>query len=199
MKSPSEDNDRVLRPHTYDGIQEYDQRLPNWWLFTLYGAIAFSLVYWVFYHQWHAGLEPGVAVESELRNNRELATRGAVVLDDALMWKKSQDASIVDAGKATFQAYCVTCHLPTLTGLIGPNLIDEYWLHGGRPTEVINTITNGEVTKGMPSWGPVLGKQKIVEVTAYIFSFHHEGEPIKQAPPWVPGQPMQVTTPTAGN
>lgn len=181
-----------VRPHSYDGIQEYDHRLPNWWLFTLYGAIAFAIGYWIFYHQLHIGLEPGPRVEQEIRDNQNLAARSSGVLTDDIFWQLSRDPKVTDAGKATFMANCASCHTPALTGLIGPNLIDEYWLHGGTPMEVFKTINTGVLEKGMPTWGPVLGKQKITEVEAFIFSFHKQGEPIKQAPPWIPGQPMQL-------
>jgi cytochrome c oxidase cbb3-type subunit 3 len=197
MKIPTEEQEPV-RPHTYDGIQEYDKRLPNWWLFTLYGAIAYAVVYWMFYHEFHIGLEPGVAVEMQITENRAAANRNANVLSDDLIWKLSQDAQTVDAGKATFLANCASCHLATLTGQIGPNLIDEYWIHGGTPLEVIKTIDKGVLEKGMPTWGPVLGNQKITEVAAFIFSHHKKGEAIKQAPPWIPGQPMQLPA-TAAN
>jgi len=193
---PAEEQEPV-RPHTYDGIQEYDKRLPNWWLFTLYGAIFYAVVYWIYYHEFHLGLEPGVAVELQITENRTAANRNANVLSDDLIWKLSQDPQTVEAGKATFLANCASCHLATLTGQIGPNLIDEYWLHGGKPLEVIQTINKGVLEKGMPTWGPVLGNQKITEVAAFIFSYHKKGEPIKPAPPWIPGQPMQV--PTASN
>jgi len=92
---------------------------------------------------------------------------------------------------------CVACHLPDLKGQIGPNLVDEFWLHGGQPLEMVKLINTGILEKGMPNWAQVLGQEKIKDVTAYILSFHKEGEPIKQAPPWIPGQPMQI--PAAAN
>jgi len=189
MKNPAEENG-PLRPHSYDGIHEYDKRLPNWWLFTLYATIAYSIVYWVVYHQFHAGLEPGLAVETTMRENQQIAAHRATVLSDELLWKMSRDPQVVAMGKTTFDNMCASCHLPTLTGQIGPNLIDEFWLHGGQPLALVKTINDGVVAKGMIAWAPVLGQQKITEVTAYILSYHQEGEPIKQAPPWVPGQSM---------
>jgi cytochrome c oxidase cbb3-type subunit 3 len=199
MKNPTDhEEEDALRPHSYDGIQEYDKRLPNWWLFTLYGAIVYAIVYWIYYHQFHIGLEPGIAVELQMKDNQIAVARNSSELSDDTLWRMSRDPKIVDVGKATFLANCASCHLATLTGQIGPNLVDEYWIHGGKPMEVMTTITNGVLEKGMPTWGPVLGKQKITEVAAFIYSFHKEGEPIKQAPPWIPGQPMQLPS-TAGN
>jgi cytochrome c oxidase cbb3-type subunit 3 len=195
MKTPAEVPE-PLRPHSYDGIQEYDKRLPNWWLFTLYGAIAFSIGYWVFYHQLHVGLEPGLAVQAQMQANQQAAARSQGVLTDDLLWDMSRDPKVVAAGKATYDTTCVSCHLPTLTGQIGPNLIDEFWIHGGTPLAVVKTINEGVLEKGMPTWAPVLGQQKITEVTAFILSHHKQGEPIKPAPPWVPGQITPPAAPT---
>ena len=71
---------------------------------------------------------------------------------------------------------------------IGPDLTDTAWIHGGRPTEIYATVTNGVLIKGMPTWGPVLGAKKISETVAYILSKHTEGEPIT-VDPNLPGTP----------
>jgi cytochrome c oxidase cbb3-type subunit 3 len=65
---------------------------------------------------------------------------------------------------------------------IGPDLTDTTWVHGGKPTEVYDLIMKGVLTKGMPTWGPVLGAKKVGEVTAYIMSKHKEGEQVILAP-----------------
>lgn len=178
-----------LRPHTYDGILEYDKRLPNWWLFTLYGAIVFSIGYWAWYHTYQMAPEPGVALTEQMAENQRLAARASGVLDDDALWAMARDAKVVAAGKATFEATCASCHLATLTGAIGPNLIDQSWVHGGKPLEVVKVITEGVLAKGMPSWAPILGQQKITEVAAYIMSHHKPGEPITIAPWTMPGVP----------
>lgn len=172
-----------IRPHVFDGIQEYDKRLPNWWLNTLYLTIAFWVGYWG-YHEWlHLGQDGAQTVDAAMA---KIATErlGAATVDDASLWKMSQDATFVEAGKATFNANCSACHLASLRGksespaAIGPDLVDTIWIHGGRPTEIHDLITKGVITKGMPTWGPVLGAKKITEVAAYILSHHHEGEAV---------------------
>ncbi len=178
--TPPED---PIRPHVFDGIQEYDKRLPNWWLYTLYITIVFWLGYWSYYEWLHYGETNTQVVETALQKIQ--ADRLSVAkVDDATLWTMSQNATFVEAGKATFAANCAACHLASLRGksespaAIGPDLTDTAWIHGGKPTEVLETITKGVLTKGMPAWGPVLGSKKITELTAYIYSKHHEGEPI---------------------
>src|SRR5581483_1064346 len=171
--------DDALRPHVYAGdIQEYDKRLPNWWLWTLYGAIAFAFGYWSLFHHWHIADEPGTALDAEMKANALAAAADSGVLDDAQMWLMSRDPAVVAAGQSTFSSTCASCHNTDASGKIGPNLRDEVWIHGGSPHEIVSTITTGVAVKGMPTWGPVLGKKKINEVAAFILSLHKEGEPV---------------------
>ncbi len=159
-----------LRHHTYDGIQEYDKRLPNWWLFTLYGAIVFAAAYWAYYH-WSAHMVPGyVRVERQIGEYQKAALAAGGPPTDAQLYKFSTDPAIVAAGQKTFMANCVACHGPELKGGIGPNLTDNVWIHGGKPTDIYNTITKGVLEKGMPVWGPVLGAARITDVAAFVIS-----------------------------
>jgi cytochrome c oxidase cbb3-type subunit 3 len=76
----------------------------------------------------------------------------------------------VAAGQGLFQTYCVVCHGANLEGGIGPSFVDDEWIHGGSPEDIIRTITNGVPEKGMVSWGPVLGAESINHVAAYVIS-----------------------------
>ena len=184
--APQTLDEDALRPHSYDGIQEYDKRLPRWWLLTLYGAIVFSILYWGYYHAYEIGTSPEFALQSEMEDNAARAARNSGVLSDDLIWTLRSDSKIVAAGKVTFDTTCAACHKPDMTGLIGPNLVDHQWIHGGKPLDVIKTIDEGVLAKGMPAWGALLGKQKITELTAYIFSYHKPGEEIVPVPGWTP-------------
>lgn len=192
-----------IRPHVFDeDICEYDKRLPNWWLFTFWGAVAFAFAYWIFAHELHLMPDDGLALKEEMAANTELASRRSGVIDDDLLWKLSKDPSIVQAGATTFTTTCASCHLADLTGSIGPNLKDVQWIHGGQPLEIMRTINDGVLAKGMPTWGPILGKQKITELTAFILSFHHTGEKIEIVPGWTPivpgtGATAQISAPAA--
>lgn len=183
--APAGDEDS-LRPHSYDGIQEYDKRLPNWWLYTLYGTIVFSVVYWFAHEIARVMPKDGVVVESAIARIQAAKMATSIdVTNDAAMWQMSRNAVFVDAGKATFNSLCVPCHLPSLRGksenpaAVGVDLTDTNWIHGGTPKEIYVTVDKGVLAKGMPSWGPVIGAKKAAEVVAYILSHHQEGEPIK--------------------
>lgn len=164
---PPED---ALRPHTYDGIQEYDKRLPNWWLFTLYGAIVFSIGYWAYYH-WTDHLEPGwVRVQRQIEEVKLAALSHGEPPNDRQLWEFSRDPQIVAAGRETYLSTCAACHGEDMTGGIGLNLVDASWVHGGQPMEIFRTVNEGVTDKGMPSWGPLLGQRRIAEVVAYLIS-----------------------------
>jgi cytochrome c oxidase cbb3-type subunit 3 len=187
MKPPAPED--PLRPHTYDGIQEYDKRLPNWWLWTLWLTVVFSILYWAYYHAYGIGTDSAGKLATQMAENTAQAARAAASsgpLDDAALWSRSHDPATVKAGKATFDTLCASCHKPDMTGLIGPNLVDKEWIHGGLPLEVMKTITDGVLAKGMVAWGPILGREKIIECTAYIMSFHQAGEEIIKVDGWVP-------------
>jgi cytochrome c oxidase cbb3-type subunit III len=183
----SEHDDEALRPHTYDGIQEYDKRLPNWWLFTLYGAIVFSVGYWAYFH-WTDHMEKGwVRVQSQIEAIRLAALAQGEPPDGLQLWNFSRDLNIVSAGEKTFMSSCAACHGTDLKGGIGQNLTDAEWVHGGTPMDIFNVIQAGVADKGMPAWGPLLGQQRIAEVTAFIISRNETvAKPDEPAPEAMP-------------
>lgn len=182
---PPEEPGIKLRNHVYDGIQEYDQRLPNWWLNTLYGAIAFWIIYWFVYMI--AGLVPGDGVKVDAAMTQIAAAKMASSIDVTnadKFWEMAANPVFTDAGKQTFTSLCAACHLPSMRGkaenpaAVGPDLTDTAWIHGGTPPEIFTTVSKGVVTKGMPAWEPMLGQKKTAEVVAYVLSHHKKGETI---------------------
>ena len=182
---PPDDPGITLREHTYDGIQEYDQRLPNWWLYTLYGAIVFWIFYWFVYMI--AGIMPSDGEQVDAAMSRISAVKLASSIDvsnDSMLWEMSRNPVFTDAGKQTYNSLCAACHLPSMRGksenpaAVGPDLTDTGWVHGGTPREVFATAAKGVIAKGMPAWEPMLGQKKTAEVVAYILSRHQPGEPI---------------------
>lgn len=182
---PPDDSGIKLRPHTYDGIQEFDQRLPNWWLYTLYGTIAFSIVFWFVYMIARVMPSNEGIVETEMARLAAIRLAASIdVTNDDLLWTMSRNPVFVDAGKQTFTSLCVACHLASLKGkgensaAVGPSLVDQAWIHGGTPKQIYAAVAQGVLAKGMPAWEPVLGQKKSAEVVAYLLSHHQPGEPV---------------------
>jgi cytochrome c oxidase cbb3-type subunit 3 len=178
-----DDSGIKIRDHVYDGIQEYDQRLPNWWLNTLYGAIVFWIVYW--FVNVTAGVVPsdGSQVDAAITRISAAKMAGSIdVSNDDKFWEMSRNAIFVNAGQQTFSSLCVACHLPSMRGksespaAVGPDLTDTAWIHGDTPKEIYTTVAKGVLVKGMPAWEPVLGQKKTAEVVAFVLSRHKKGE-----------------------
>lgn len=190
-KKPSPNNEPQLRDHIYDGIQEYDQKLPNWWLFTLYIAIAWFVVHWLCYYQLGLGSSDTVVIDKAMAEMQTARDKQMETISDEQLWALSRDPAAVEAGKATFMTpgMCVTCHGPDLTGMLsgaklpGLPLNDQEWKHGGKPTEIFKIVRKGspDITKGMAAWELVLGMKRVSEVVAFVLSHHKEGEPITRA------------------
>jgi len=146
-----------------DGIEEYDNPMPNWWVGMFYLTIIWAVAYVAYYHF--------IGKESHVK------ALAAQVAEAEARWPKSSQLATVEetpaaiaAGEGVYKANCVACHGAELQGGIGPSLVDSTWVHGSKPEEIVATITNGVAAKGMPTWGPILGNEKIGEVAAYIIS-----------------------------
>ena len=168
-KPTQEPGEDPVRPHSFDGITEYDKRLPNWWLVTLYASIVFAIGYWMA-TQHFGRVNDGERVTATIQKIRATKLAAAGSYDDPAIMEMSRNPVVIAAGKATFMTTCVACHGADMHGGIGVNLIKTTWLHGGKPTEIMKTVTEGVLAKGMPTWGPVLGPKKISEVVAFVMS-----------------------------
>ncbi|MCA8942633.1 MAG: c-type cytochrome [Planctomycetes bacterium] len=161
----------VERGHTFDGITEFDNRLPNWWLWTFYLACIFSVFYWLAYHSTGLATLPLAAYEKEMA----AAEAEALKVDDESLRAMSADPEVVAAGKEIFTVNCVACHRPDAGGMpaLGPNLTDKFWIHGGSPMQIYNTVTTGVIEKGMVAWESVLGAKKCAQVTSYVLTLRN--------------------------
>lgn len=163
-----------LRPHSFDGIQEFDNRLPNWWLWTFYLTCIFSVGYWIHYHTLGTGSLPEEVYRAEMRAAEEGGGAGGEATNEALR-ELAGDPEAVAAGREVFASNCVACHHTDGsariggTDLPGVNLTDEWWLHGHEPVDIHQTITGG-APNGMQAWGPLLGPTKVRQVTAYMLA-----------------------------
>lgn len=162
--------DTVL-DHDFDGIQEYDNRLPNWWLWTLWGTIIFSLGYWLVFHTYGVANLPIAAYEHEMESSggslADLSVRG---LTEADLVAFSGDPAKLAEGKEVWVKTCQVCHKERGQGLVGPNLTDDYWIHGGDPLSIHDTVVHGVVEKGMAAWGRQLGADRVDAVVAYVLT-----------------------------
>lgn len=156
---------------------------------TLYGAIIFWVGYWAYFQWFHVGLDGPQEVTREMTKIEAARLASAPITDSASLWKMSRNPVFVEAGRTTFNTLCASCHTDKLTGAIGPNLVDQLWIHGGTPTEIYATLEKGVLAKGMPAWVPVIGAKKSAEAVAYILSYHKEGEPIEVQAAWIPQAP----------
>lgn len=174
----------TIREHVYDGIREYDQRLPNWWLYTLYGAIVFSVVYWMAWFFANIFESDEARVEALMAENEEINLRAASNFNNETLWRMSRNDGIVQGGRQLFMENCATCHGQNLEGGIGLDLADTTWKYGGQPTDVFEIVKNGspDPTAGMQSWISQLGPQGVAEVSAFVLSYHREGEEITLDP-----------------
>lgn len=184
-----------LLDHDYDGIKEYDNPLPQWWLWLFYGTIVFSAVYIPYIVM---GFGPSSAEEYQ----RELAAAraapppaaqpapgvpaapgqppavAAVVAGPSL----EGNAAAIAAGKEVYVANCAPCHGPQGQGVIGPNLTDNFWLHGNTWNDIVSTVTNGVPDKGMIAWKTTLNPEKIRQVSAYVMSLKGTNPPNPKPP-----------------
>jgi cytochrome c oxidase cbb3-type subunit III len=188
-----------LRPHVVDGIEEYDNPLPRWWLYGFYLSIAFAFFYAIVYPSlwfWNgtAGWTSTAQYEATVQN----APKPAVAAAPVDLEKMASDANVVAAGKDLFKTYCAACHGDNAEGKIGPPLTPHQWKYGGDPESILTTIRNGR-PGGMPVWSKVMTDDKIQTVAAYVYSLSRgqsapaDGKAKTPAPPSTP-----ATTSDAG-
>jgi len=163
-----------VRDHDYDGIQEFDNQLPRWWIGTFAVTVLFGLFYWTAHHTFGAlpGQHGRFEAESQEISDTQAAHGVGGAVSDAQELAVFHDGAQVAAGKKIFAERCVACHGAQGQGIIGPNLTDDQWLHSGRPSQIVATITNGVPDKGMVTWKGVLSTDEIKRAAAYIISIH---------------------------
>src|SRR5581483_11975638 len=181
-----EKKDILLEGHEADGIQEYDNALPKWWLYGFYLTIVLGAIYLFYYHVWDGGdwnflwFGPrGEVAEYAEEMSHVKSTAGAA--KDFSTWVPRTDAASLKIGETIFQQknLCFTCHRPDLGGLVGPNLTDDYWLHGGKFQDILADISHGYPEKGMLKFGNgnVLSDEELLDVASYVVSKHGSNPP----------------------
>lgn len=185
LKPLSKEKELLLHEN-YDGIQELDNPVPMWFNALFYGTIAFGLLYWFAYHNWQlAPLQEqeydNEVYAAQMIKAEKLKNAPADNINEENV-KLLTDASVLNAGKGTYIQYCAACHGKVGEGMVGPNLTDEFWLHGGSVKEIFKTIKNGVPDKGMVAWGSQLTPTQISNTTNYILSLKGTNPPNAKAP-----------------
>jgi cytochrome c oxidase cbb3-type subunit 3 len=164
-------NDRLISDHEYDGIRELDNDLPPWWKWLFYITIVFAIVYLIRLFVFEAD---DLVQQSEY--NKEMAQAAIMAPSqspsETFEIKVLNDQTSIANGKAIFDKICSVCHLADGGGLVGPNMTDDYWIHGNTIQDMFNTVTNGVLEKGMVSYKDQYSPQQRLEVLSYIITLH---------------------------
>ena len=159
-----------LMGHDYDGITEYDNDLPPWWKYGFYLTIVFAFAYVGYYHVFNAGQLQTAEYAAEMQQAALLVSADADDPNKVTTYVALTAPADLSAGKALFVTNCAPCHGANAEGKVGPNLTDEYWLHGGEINKVYKTIKFGVPSKGMVAWKGKLAGKQILQVASYIQS-----------------------------
>ncbi|MEZ4845782.1 MAG: cbb3-type cytochrome c oxidase N-terminal domain-containing protein [Bdellovibrionota bacterium] len=178
----SEEKKDQVRPSTYDGIQEYDNQLPRWWLFTFFITIVFAFIYWSRYYVFESAPNQKSELANNLESVQKLHEKNEGPHQEEDLYAMAKDPAVLEKGSSVFKTNCIACHGQSGEGGIGPNLTDKYWLHGGKPENIEHTITNGVVEKGMTPWKGILSSTQIQQVAAYIMSLEGSNPANAKAP-----------------
>jgi cytochrome c oxidase cbb3-type subunit 3 len=169
--------------HNYDGIRELDNRLPPWWLYGFYLTIIFAVIYLWRFHVSHTGpsslqeYERSVA-KAELKIQDYLKQKGEAVDENTVTLLTGADD--LATGKAIYIKSCASCHTEKGGGLVGPNLTDDYWLHGGDVKSIFKIVRYG--FNAMPQWQNQYSNKEIAQVSSYIKSLKGTNPPNPKAP-----------------
>ncbi|QIL74667.1 c-type cytochrome [Hymenobacter sp. HDW8] len=156
--------------HSYDGITEFDNDLPPWWKYGFYFTIVFAVAYMGYYHVANAGELQIAEYETEMRQAALLVSNEPDDPNKLTTYTALMAPADLSAGKSIYTTNCAPCHGANAEGKVGPNLTDEYWLHGGEINQVYKTIKFGVTSKGMVAWKGKLGAKQILQVSSYIES-----------------------------
>jgi cytochrome c oxidase cbb3-type subunit 3 len=191
-----------LLDHAYDGIQEYDNPLPRWWVVLFWVTVVAAPLYILYFH-----FGPGLMaierydaamIEFYDKQAAELLSLGQVT--EATLAGLMGEASMMNGGKKIFQSKCSPCHGMFAEGAIGPNLTDDHWLHGPQLVDVYRTVREGVPEKGMLAWERQLRPAELLAVSSYVGSLLGSSPPNPKAPQGTPAdrQPPIQAAPAAG-
>ncbi|MCD6011833.1 MAG: cytochrome c oxidase subunit CcoP [Flavipsychrobacter sp.] len=161
----------ILLDHNYDGIQELDNSLPPWWKYGFYLTIIVGVIYIYRYHVSHDGPSQTEEFAMEMQQGEEdkaayLAKTAGNIDENSVVI----DANDIAPGKEIYVKVCAACHLADGGGAVGPNLADEYWLHGGGIKDIFKSIKYGWQDKGMKSWKDDYSPKQLQQLANFVVS-----------------------------
>jgi cytochrome c oxidase cbb3-type subunit 3 len=169
---PLERESEVATDHNYDGIVELDNSLPPWWVYMFYGTIAFGFAYVIYFHFLDGpsqAEEYNKEIELASLKKTEMLKQTAGKVDENSVTLLTEAADIAK-GKSSFITKCAACHGQAGEGGVGPNLTDEYWIHGGSINDIFKTIKYGVQEKGMIAWEAQMQPTEMQQVSSFIMS-----------------------------
>jgi cytochrome c oxidase cbb3-type subunit 3 len=171
MTNVANDN-APLTGHAFDGIQEYDNPLPGWWKWLFIATIAFSLLYWPYYHFGATGRSVSEQYSVAIAENMRLqfAEIGDLQPNEATLVRMMYDDGWVKFGESVYRANCASCHGLDGGGIVGPNLADDHYKYVREITDILNVVQNGAAAGAMPAWKSRLQLNEQILVSSYVAS-----------------------------
>ena len=174
----------IMLNHEYDGIRELNNSVPPWLNYIFIGSLVFAIFYLLHFHV----LGTGKSQFDEYSHEMEVASMemellmqsGAFITEENVT--PLEDEASLTAGKERFTKDCTPCHGVNGEGTIGPNLTDDYWIHGGKVSDLFHTVKVGVPEKGMVAWGTQLNPKQIQEVVSYVMTLRGTNPPNGKAP-----------------
>ena len=150
-------NEVASTGHSWDGITEYDNPMPRWWVWTFYATIVWGVIYTIFYPAWplingatqgllHTNYRKELAAEMQRYDEANAPIQAKLVAADldAIAADPELSNYAMNAGRAVFATWCAQCHGSGAGGAKGyPNLLDNDWLWGGTLDDIHTTVTHG--------------------------------------------------------
>ncbi len=171
-----------LLDHDYDGIHEFDNDLPPWWKYGFAFTIVFAAGYLFYYHVLKTGQLQGAEYAAEMRQAALFVPVGSDDPNLLTTYQPLLAGADLSTGKSVFITNCAPCHGASAEGKVGPNLTDEFWLHGGEVNHLYKTIKFGVNGKGMVAWKGKLSGKQILQVASYVLSLQGS-KPVNPKPP----------------
>ncbi|MEO8885142.1 MAG: cbb3-type cytochrome c oxidase N-terminal domain-containing protein [Mucilaginibacter sp.] len=174
LRPLAEEKDLLIE-HEYDGIQELDNPPPAWFMYLFYSTVVFAVCYLLIYHVFGIGQLQYDEYKTEVAQAeiaKKLYLSKASNLVDENTVRLVTDPTVLKAGEVIFKQNCSPCHGEHAQGVVGPNLTDDYWLHGGNIKALFKTIKYGVAAKGMPTWEKQLSPKQMSDVANYVKSLH---------------------------